>query len=139
MSGLIIGKRVSFSVLCLDAISTRKHFACKARTCKSASAGCLQVVSGSARKRLNLPENCKRVFFIWSGGLFGLFYFCFSFFSRGLSSRRGCRLTSQPRRALIASACSGDAVKSPREWSPVLTASCWPAAPAAPAPAMPCR
>lgn len=66
--------------------------------------------------------------------------FCFAFFfipppslfSRGLSSRKGCRRVSQPRRALIASACSGDAVKSLREWSPVLTQSCRPAAPAAP-------
>jgi len=33
---------------------------------------------------------------------------------------------------LIASACSGDAVKALREWSPVLTQSCWPAARAAP-------
>ena len=62
------------------------------------------------------------MFFVW---------FCF-FFSRGLSSRKGCRHASQPRRALIASACSGDAVKSLREWSPVLTQSCWPAAHAAP-------
>lgn len=32
----ITGKGVSFPVLCLDAISTRKHFACKARTYKCA-------------------------------------------------------------------------------------------------------
>lgn len=70
---------------------------------------------------------------VGSCGLFPLLsFFFFLSFSRVLSSRKGCRRAPQPRRALIASACSGDAVKSLREWSAVLTRSCWPAAPAAP-------
>lgn len=86
--------------------------------------GACKPCPGSAKKTpLNLPENCRSAFLFVFLSFLPLFFLTF---------RKGCRRASQPHRALIASACSRDAVKSLREWSPVLTQSCWPTAPAAP-------